>query len=1645
MTRFSFTPISSYALESGENSIYRRNCSLSRIHRHWRSDEKIPESNDLILHSLSLRYLVVISQIIALIWLISSSRPARAQNDSEPDVAARTIAPLITTVITETAIVSGGLDIGTALLEPSPPSFTHLTVDNGLTNNDITAILQDRRGFLWVGTRDGLNRYDGYTVVTYRHEPGNPNSLPRNEVRALFEDREGMLWISTIDGGVSRYDPRLATFDTLRHEANNPQSLGGNLIFSIHQTADGQLWFGGPTVSGLTRYDPTTETFVRYRGPTLEEDAAALGFPRGSIMRMYSDQQGVFWLLTETFLARYDDEADRFRPYELPPDKHPTAFLRTLLTTQTGPFLVGGGGGLYWFDPSDGRFTQITGAPTEIEVLHRDPQGAIWVGAASGLYQFDPATEQTQLVARHSTTRGASLTHSNISTLLSDQHDLLWIGTRQGGLNRLDPQLQQFVRYELAVDVQSLSAPPPIRALVEGRNEELWATNGQMLYRLRRRELTTAQTAHNTQEFGAFVSNVNRDTFDVTQYPLPESSGANIANDVTNVLLLRDHRDHIWLGSSGTVVLEFDPDTGTFAHYDLLNGPPGPGPPAGVVAMYEDENKNLWFAVAFTGLYRLDATRRELTAFRYRGRPDFFRDNPDNIASAAVMALTGDKQGNLWLGYHDGTITRFTPKEKRFIHYPSRAVLTRGVNPLPLGTPGCKECPRPNDRPPPSSDQGPPLAGRTATGMETSPPIRPSPRPTLSPDELAAVNPSGWVEVLYWDTAANVLWIGERNGLVRLDPATEEFTYYGAEAGLTNTFIVSIVQDQQGDLWLGTHYGLIRFDPKEARAHTYTRADGLQDNQYNRLTALHSTDGQLFFGGVTGITSFDPNALAGPANPAPVLLTNMRLYNVPVSVGTDSPLQMALWATDALTLQPDQQVVSFEFAMLNFAAPHQNRYRYRLEGLESSWNEVDDDRRFATYTSLHPGTYSFRVQGGDSNGNWYPTETALTVRVLPQWWQTIWFRLLVVVLLGAAVSGGFRYRTHAIAQRNRLLEQQVTERTAALRESEERFRGLSTSAFEAILIHQRGVIVDANDAAVNLFGYPHETLVGLPITTLLRPLLPATTSDTILVDTEQIDIAPNYESEGVQADGRGIPLEIHMRTVPYQGEEALVVALRDLTERHATERQRQQLAALEERERIGRDLHDDLGQVMGYISMQAQTVQELLKQEKVPQAQSTLQALSEAAQSAHGSVRQFILGIRSGHTQSTILDLFTALDLYLDQVRERHGLTVQVSLPEEVPEPLLSTQVETQLLRIIQEAIANVYKHANVQSAQIVFLLQPDELQVMISDEGRGFTVSPSDPATAERTRRGSLSDRQHTTFSDESASPLPSLHFGLDIMRERAEGVGGTLEIRSTPGRGTQVVITMPRRVELQPQEELRGLRVLLADDHPLYREGLRNMLAVRGIQVVGVAEDGQEAERLAHQLLPDLILMDVEMPNGDGVTATKVIKAALPEIKIVILTVAAGTETLLTALKHGASGYLLKNLATEQFFALLSEVLQGETVLSPKLTTSMISTLTAGRLAVEEPNESPRESLPQSGSHDGASILAQIQQLTTRQREVLDLIVQGLTNKEIAHELHITERTVKYHVGLILEQMAVQSRYELIHLVELTTETNVNGHHER
>lgn len=559
---------------------------------------------------------------------------------------------------------------------------------------------------------------------------------------------------------------------------------------------------------------------------------------------------------------------------------------------------------------------------------------------------------------------------------------------------------------------------------------------------------------------------------------------------------------------------------------------------------------------------------------------------------------------------------------------------------------------------------------------------------------------------------------------------------------------------------------------------------------------------------------------------------------------------------------------------------------------------------------------------------------------------------------------------------------------------------------DAVLtVDTQGRIVDLNPTALDLFPVIASNAIGQPLSEIMPAWAEWAAAQNIL------EIQDRFQTEVVlDVDGspRDFSVKISTLNDPGGRRTGWVVLLHDISIYKESQRQQARLAMLEERERIGRDLHDDLGQVIAYFNVQTQAVQRLLQQEKTEQAETELAKLVGIAREGQQDVRRYILGMRRSGDEGlaetmprpSIVgsgDFLTSLSRYLAALLRQYGLEVELHIPEEVPDRLLSPETEMQLLRIIQEGLTNVRKHAGVEQARLYILIDPDWVRVTIEDQGVGF--EPSDPGRGQK----------------------ESIHFGLEIMRERAELVGGTVTYKSQPGGGTRVMVRMPRLLSpLASDPTTYAWRVLLVDDHPLFRDGLRTLLTARGLNVVGVAVNGLDAQEQARNLLPDVILMDVDMPICNGIDAARQIKTELPDIRIVMLTVSADDETLFAALQVGASGYLLKDMADDDFYRLLTNIMHGETALSPQLAT---------RILAEFGPSSPSPQGKAATIHQPAqgSILTE---LTERQQQVLDLAAQGLTYDEIGRKLHLSERTVRYHMGNIVEALQVKNRREAVGL---------------
>lgn len=811
--------------------------------------------------------------------------------------------------------------------------FVRLSRSQGLSQQRVTHIVQDQRGFLWFGTQYGLNRYDGYRFRVFKNDPTDPDSYCDVYIRALYKDRAGRLWVGC--------------------------------AYSVD------------------RYDPVTEKFVHYR---LERSATA--HTSGDVRHIGEDRDGHLWLSTGNGLYSLDPESgavqrfahDSSNPYSLS-----SSDIKFSGEDRAGAFWVANGAGLDRFDRRSGRVTLHVPLhePRPLR-FYEDREGTFWILGESGpgLAILDRGTNR---LVRYSFAErelpGLPLT--GVTSMLEDQDGTLWMGTVADGLLKFDSSRQRVTRYRNdPTDIESLSENR-ITTLLEDREGHIW-------------------TGFGATEPGFFTSSPPP----FTKLPVDALNPNNLGETLVNVIY-EDRHGILWMGTTGALN-RLDRNTGTLTHLDI----PGNGIAADVLAIIEDPSgKALWVGTGGQGLYRLDTTNNRLQAFRHDS------NDPSSLSDNRVIRLFYDSRGQLWVGTYNG-LNRFDPTTGAFITYrhgkPDTQHVYRSIVEDTQGTLWV------------DADGDGVQRFDPQTGRFTRVRLQPANKSPLLYTR---------VQSLYVDHAG-ALWAGTGNGLFRHDIKTGASTYYSERDGLPSNTVSCVFEDGLGQLWLGTSAGLSRFDRSRKAFKNYSPADGLPGLDFTGFSAcFRGASGEMFFGGFAGAVAFRPENIKDIDYAPPVALTGFQLSGVPVTVGPRSPLSRVIDYTNAVALSHHENSFSIEFAALSFRSPSTNRYRYRLEGLEPKWQEVGSDRRFASYTTLPPGQYQFRVQGATSRGPWNEPGLAVAIEIRPPWWETWWFKALLALLVLAAIVGAYMLRMRQIAQQfNIRLYERVNERTRIARE-----------------------------------------------------------------------------------------------------------------------------------------------------------------------------------------------------------------------------------------------------------------------------------------------------------------------------------------------------------------------------------------------------------------------------------------------------------------------------------------------------------------------------------------------------------------------------------------------------------------------------------
>jgi len=834
--------------------------------------------------------------------------------------------------------------------------FVRVPFGNGPAPTQVSQIVQDNQGFLWFGTQDGLKRYDGHEVKTYRHDRMNSNSLSGVFVQSMFKDRSGMLWVGS-GTSLDRYDPSTDAFTHFTGANRDPAKIDGE-VYDIHQDRQGIIWLA--TNFGLVGVDPLTWRTMRYQRNSSDPDSLSTD----SVRSTFEDEHGTFW--------------------------------------------VGTADGLDIFDRGRGKVTRhfpLHIAGTTLISLLEDHSGVLWVAftTGEGLASMDPTTGTVTRYSTHDIKQEKSLL-AGVNAILEDEDGTLWLGTQGSGLLKLDKNRKQFVRYRNdPSDPDSLSENT-IMSMLEDREGNIWVgTGGGGIERFSRKPLPFKSYRHQAG---------NRDS---------------LANDFV-ISAFEDSQHEIWVGSR-TALSRIDPRSGHFTFYQIAGGGPHNLSNTNVLSIAEDSSGYLWFGTFGGGLNRFDRRTGRFKVYRHDPA------DPHSLSDDVVGSLFVDHRGTLWAGTDDG-LSRFDPVTQQFTTYRINGEDVSRYH-------GIAE----------DSDGSLWLASWEAGLRRFDPATDQFVIYRHAADNAGSLS-SDRVNTVYIDSASTI-WAGTQSGFDRFDRATRTFAAFDEHDGLPNSTIISILEDKRGDLWLGTNNGLSRFSPNANIFRNYYASDGLPGNEFNGYgTAFKASSGEMFFCSYSGLITFFPDRVVDNSYIPPVVLTDFRLFGNPVSLGHGSPLEQPISVAKSIVLSHTQNIFSFEFSALSYASPERNHYRYRLEGLEKLWNEADSNRRFASYSTLSPGDYVFRVQGSNNRGIWNEAGARVRIRILPPWWSTWWLRTIVAASLILILWSAYQTRFYQLAKQfNMRLEERVGERTRIARELHDTL----LQSFQGLLPHFQAV------------------------------------------------------------------------------------------------------------------------------------------------------------------------------------------------------------------------------------------------------------------------------------------------------------------------------------------------------------------------------------------------------------------------------------------------------------------------------------------------------------------------------------------------------------------------------------------------------------
>ncbi|MDD5571362.1 MAG: two-component regulator propeller domain-containing protein [Bacteroidales bacterium] len=771
-------------------------------------------------------------------------------------------------------------------------SSEKIKIERGLSVNTVFCINQDKRGYIWIGTWDGLNKFDGYDFMVYKLEFAEDNELSNQTINVIYTDNSGFIWLGT-NKGLSRFDNRTQKFIHYNHSKTNKNSISSDTVYSIIEDKNNNLWVG--TQNGLNLFHRTENWFEHF----FYDKNNINSLCNNVVRKIIVDNLGFMWLGTNRGLDKYNFLARKFTHFSRSSKTKNTLCcdsVTSLFQDKSSILWIGTQNGLCSFNINDEKFVNYLTNPhninsisgNEISDIYEDRTSVLWIATSrNGVNIFDRGKNKFIRFVNNPDDEN-SLINNNVSCIFEDRTGIIWIGTYKG-ITKINKNSKKFAHHKYIPDANNNNSNI-VWALCVDKENNLWVGTDGGLTIYNRNTKTRKILSHN-----------------------PKNKNSLSSNSIRSICELNS--DIFIIGTSDKGIDVYNKKTGQFRNYK--NDPSDKYSISGNVIWRtcKDNDNYMWIGTD-NGLNKFDEKSGKFTVYKNNPKDKY------SLSNNTVYTIFQDKKGNIWVGTGNG-LNRFEKQTGKFYVY------------------------------------------------------KPSKNKNYINNSIASI----------YEDKNNIIWFGTYGGgLNKFNVTKNIFKNYSTNEGLANNTVYAILEDNQGNLWMSTNDGISKFNKGKEYFTNYSVKDGIQSHEFNGGSYCKDVSGKMFFGGMNGFNSFYPEKINSNSFVPALAITSFKIFNKIYKVD--------IFDKDTIKLNYYDNFFTIEFSALDFSNPDNNNYKYKLENFDNNWINCSANHRYAEYTKVAPGKYTFRVKGSNNDGIWNEEGISFTIIITPPWWQTWIFRIL---------------------------------------------------------------------------------------------------------------------------------------------------------------------------------------------------------------------------------------------------------------------------------------------------------------------------------------------------------------------------------------------------------------------------------------------------------------------------------------------------------------------------------------------------------------------------------------------------------------------------------------------------------------------------